>query len=387
MSNTFKRSPAASPKSQSPLVDVRSRTADGTTELYITARPAGQGNFQKQSPELMEAVADVLRQHRAHILQERIFATAEAMPSLIEARRQFFDGLQDGIEPTCLVVPENSRGAISGVQVHAVSGCQRPGVVMIGRRPAGRLLPCGGGSFLVGCNLQADEVNSPAQQSQAMLAKAEALLAHVGASLADVARTWMWLGDILSWYGEFNRVRNELFAARGLLGPDSDGEMPASTGIGIGPLGDRRCTMDFCAAFGQERPRFLLATGRQGAASKYGSAFSRGAVARTLGGKTLYISGTAAIDAAGATTHIDDAGGQIHDTIQAVGTVLREGGADWADVVQAIVYCKTPEVEQAFRQHWGQRPLPHLTAIADVCRDNLLFEIEATAMLPDGQPQ
>ena len=51
------------------------------------------------------------------------------------------------------------------------------------------------------------------------------------------------------------------------------------------------------------------------------------------------------------------------------------------DIVTAIAYCKTPEVERTFRSACGSLLRgPVLVAVADVCRDNLLFEIEATAM-------
>ena len=190
----------------------------------------------------------------------------------------------------------------------------------------------------------------------------------------------MWLGSILDWYGDFNRVRSEVFTARGLLRPDATGNLPASTGIGIGPAGRQRLRDGLRATLGASRPRFLLGASRQGPASKYGSAFSRAAVAETPAGKTVYVSGTAAIDAAGQTTHVDDPRGQIEDTIENVRSVLRDAGACEQDVVQAIVYCKNEQVEQLFRQEWGDLPMPYILAIADVCRENLLFEIEVTAM-------
>ncbi len=213
-----------------------------------------------------------------------------------------------------------------------------------------------------------------------MLISAEQLLAEAGGTLADVTRTWMWLGDILQWYTDFNRVRSGIFSARGLLRPDATGRLPASTGIGIRPGGHGCCAMDFCATLGGNRARMLLAASRQGPASEYGSAFSRAVVADTYAGTTVYVSGTAAIDAAGATTHVGDARGQIEDTIENVRSVLRDAGACEADIVQAVVYCKDCEVEQIFRREWSDLPIPYILVIADVCRENLLFEIEATAM-------
>jgi enamine deaminase RidA (YjgF/YER057c/UK114 family) len=459
-------------------VDVQVRRSDYAQELYITARPqpradtTGRESFDKLSAtKLFEQVACVLREHNAFILQERVFAQAEAVPGLRAARADAFGmgraprgknakkngrhgsgalakkcekgDLADGIEPTWLAVPASdlcNKGGIAGVQVHAISGCPRPQVLFdqeIGGEPCGRLvtIPTQEGSqrYLTGCNLQAGvfgmarrhgsrghassqgetiamHEESPADQAKAMLAKAEAILAQAGGTLANVARTWMWLGNILDWYGEFNTVRNELFQARGLFKmegqstrdirglPHSCQKLPASTGIGIGPAtvghsgvdtqpgGRRHCVMDFFAALDASNVQYLLAGGNQGAASKYGSAFSRAVVTKTPGGTAVYVSGTAAIDAAGQTTHLGDAAGQIADTLQNVRAVLKDARCDQDDIVQTMVYCKTPQVQQAFldllagngKETW---PMPRtIVAIADVCRDNLLFEIEATAM-------
>jgi enamine deaminase RidA (YjgF/YER057c/UK114 family) len=363
-----------------PSVDVCLRRSGQATEIFISVRPRAMGDVSTQATTLMEAAATVLRQHQAAILQERIFAHPSAIEALARARTLSYGPLRDSIEPTWLAVPENACGAISGIQVHAVVGCGNPTILSVAGKPCGRLLCSGPLQYFVGCNLQADTPHAPACQARSMLDKAEQLLTRAGGTLSDVARTWMWLGNILDWYADFNRVRSEVFAARGLLRPDATGNLPASTGIGIGPASPQCCAMDFVATLGAARPRFLLAASRQGPASKYGSAFSRAAVADTPAGKTVYVSGTAAIDASGATTHLDDPRGQIDDTIRNVRSVLRDAGSGEQDVVQAVVYCKDARVEQLFRREYANLPMPYVLAIADVCRPNLLFEIEVTAM-------
>jgi hypothetical protein len=51
------------------------------------------------------------------------------------------------------------------------------------------------------------------------------------------------------------------------------------------------------------------------------------------------------------------------------------------DVVQVIAYCKTTEVERTFNSSFRDTlPWPWITVICDICREDLLFEIEATAM-------
>jgi len=45
-----------------------------------------------------------------------------------------------------------------------------------------------------------------------------------------------------------------------------------------------------------------------------------------------------------------------------------------------MAYCKTPEVEKIFNELKTALDWPWVTMICDVCRDDLLFEIEAAAI-------
>jgi len=126
--------------------------------------------------------------------------------------------------------------------------------------------------------------------------------------------------------------------------------------------------------------QYLQAAGKQQCALEYGSAFSRAARSIMPAGQTVFVSGTGSIDADGATTHIGDASGQISTTIGNVRAVLADMHCKDEDVVQVAAYCKTTEVEKIFNASKGALPWPWLTAICDICRPDLLFEIEATAM-------
>jgi enamine deaminase RidA (YjgF/YER057c/UK114 family) len=214
-----------------------------------------------------------------------------------------------------------------------------------------------------------------------MMETAESVLKQFGADFLSVPRTWMWLKDILSWYDEFNHVRTEFFTERRLIGEGTRQSMPASTGIGLGPADGGHCAMDLTAVLEpQNSIQFLQAVGKQQCALDYGSAFSRASRAITPAGKTVFVSGTASIDADGATTHIGDASGQIATTIENVRAVLADMNCKDEDVVQMVAYCKTTEVEKIFNASRGALNWPWLTAICDICRPDLLFEIEATAM-------
>ena len=124
---------------------------------------------------------------------------------------------------------------------------------------------------------------------------------------------------------------------------------------------------------------------RQNEATEYGSAFARG-MALTLGEwRYVLVSGTASIDDRGATVHVGDFERQTRQTLDAVASVLEEGGASIADLDQATAFLKNPCDSRAFDrilENTGLGGVPLVTVEADVCRDDLLFEIDATAVVP-----
>ena len=140
--------------------------------------------------------------------------------------------------------------------------------------------------------------------------------------------------------------------------------------------------MDLVAVLEPGKIEYLQAGGKQQSAFEYGSAFSRAAKASTPAGQTVYVSGTASINASGTTTNLDDAVAQIKDTLVNVQAVLRDMNCSNEDVVQAMAYFKTPQVEKEFYALRDSMPdWPFVPMVCDVCRDNLLFEIELCAVI------
>jgi enamine deaminase RidA (YjgF/YER057c/UK114 family) len=352
-----------------------------STEIYISATPGKEMPLRDQAAELFSAIHDILRSNKAWILQERVFSTQTAVEALRRARAQAYGDLDDGVDPSFLVASEGLSGPIAGVQVHAVSSDSRPQVVDLEGTLRGRILRLPGRAYLTFSSLCDLRHEQAADQAKAMMIKAEAALKKLGADFLAVPRTWMWLKDILSWYDQFNRVRTGFFTERGLVGAGTRQSMPASTGIGLGPANGGHCAMDLIAVLEPaDCTQYLQVTGKQHCALEYGSAFSRAAHSIMPAGETVFVSGTAAIDADGATTHIGDAAGQINATIENVRAVLSEMQCRDDDVVQVVAYCKTSEVEKIFDSIKNRLAWPWLTVICDICRPDLLFEIEATAM-------
>jgi enamine deaminase RidA (YjgF/YER057c/UK114 family) len=343
--------------------------------------PEGPAPAAEQARGLFAAIAEELSRRGARILHERIFAREDAFDAILPVRAAAYGPLDDGVPPVRLAVPEGPDGPVAGVQVHAVRIDETPRLVTLRGRPCGRMLDAGGLGLVALSSLMGDPADAAPDQAAAMFRDTAAVLRGLGGDMKRVARTWLWLGGILDWYGDLNRVRNAFFTECGLLNGDpTHVQLPASTGIGVSPAGGPRCALDAVAALGPAATlEFFNAAGRQRSAFNYGSAFSRGSRVSTPAGFAAYVSGTAAIDEAGATIHTGDAKAQVDVTIRNVRAVLADMGCGDADVVQAFAYSKTPEVEAVFRREYADLPWPVISVQGDVCRDDLLFEVEATA--------
>ncbi len=362
-------------------LEIRSIESASATEIYISATPGEAVSLHDQAREIFAGISDILRSRGASILQERVFSTLEATDTIRQARSEAYGDLNDGVAPSFLVAAEGSSGPIAGVQVHAICTENKPEVINLDQTGCGRMLCAPGCTLLTLSGISAPQAGNNTEQARIMMEKGESVLKQFGADFLSVPRTWMWLKDILSWYDEFNKVRNDFFTERGLIGAGTRQSMPASTGIGLGPDNGGHCAMDLIAIIEPaDSTQYLQVTGKQHCALNYGSAFSRASKATTPAGQTVYVSGTASIDADGATTNIGDAAGQINATIENVRAVLAEMQADEKDLVQVIAYCKTTEVEEVFNSIKGNLDWPWITVICDICRHDLLFEIEATAM-------
>src|SRR4030042_1263813 len=366
-------------------LDTRSIESPEATEIFISSTPQENAPLHDQAREVFAGISNVLRSKGAYILQERIFSTQAAVKTLRKARARAYGDLDDGVTPSFLVATEGSSGPLPGVPGHAISGGGRPEVVQLDGNPCGRIFRSPRCSYLTLSYISGQQDEQAPAQARTMMQKGDTILRKYGVDFLSVPRTWMWLKDILSWYDDFNNVRTKFFTEWGLVGPGTRQSMPASTGIGLGPASGGYCAMDLTAVLEPAgTTQYLQAAGKQQCAMEYGSAFSRASKATTPAGHTVFVSGTASINTDGQTTHIGDAAGQIEATIENVRAVLGDMNCGDEDVVHVIAYCKTTGVEKVFNAYKDTLGWPWITVICDICREVLLFEIEATGMLRPG---
>jgi enamine deaminase RidA (YjgF/YER057c/UK114 family) len=215
------------------------------------------------------------------------------------------------------------------------------------------------------------------------------LLRGAGARLNDVVRTWFYVRDIVPHYESFNRARNAFYSNHALLPAlASLGPLPASTGIGAAPCAGEAILADVLAirSAADRLPR-RLSSSVQPEATSYGSAFSRAIALPGASGTLVHLSGTAAIGEDGRSLYPGDPIAQIDCTLDKVAALLEPEGASLAQASAVSLFLKraqdAPLLAQRLRGR-GLDGLPAVVMVADICRDELLFEVDAELYLSPG---
>ena len=237
---------------------------------------------------------------------------------------------------------------------------------------------------VVGNLLPEPAATTPVRQARSVFERLSQLLELGGCRISDLARTWFYLDRIWECYGEFNSVRESYYRAHGLF----ERGLPASTGVGAAnPAG----TALVASALGV-RPRHPEASFRvvpsplQCSPMDYGSSFSRAVEFLLPGEKRLLVSGTASIARDGSSTGDSDLDAQVAHTMRSVHALLGEQGLTPASVIRAVAYFQRAQDADHWRRHAQLGALPLVATRCDICRPELLFEIEVDAAksLADG---
>jgi enamine deaminase RidA (YjgF/YER057c/UK114 family) len=233
------------------------------------------------------------------------------------------------------------------------------------------------------------------------------LLPMGGARFDQVLRTWLSLGGIvdddgpIQRYKELNRARADVyqyipFLADSLPENYTRPAFPASTGIGTA---GRSISLSAVAVVSDADDVVVvpLENPRQTSAYAYGKVysptspkFSRGLALCHGVDTTLFISGTASITNS-ETRHVGDVVAQAHETLDNITALISEDNLSRHDlpgrgttldgIAIARVYVKRPEDFESVRAVCEERlgAVPASYVVADVCRPDLLVEIEGLA--------
>ncbi len=265
---------------------------------------------------------------------------------------------------------------------------------------AGIAFERGGAGILVG-QVQANSAGACSTNAKAAFQSMNTLLEEAGFPLHTVIRQWNYIENILGYdsnkqrYQEFNNVRSafygDSFKAAGF---------PAATGIGIKHGG---VVIEFVAVNAPEAVSLPIDNPQQVAAHSYSPEvlagerhipkstpkFERARYLELFGRQQLFISGTASIRGE-KTAAVGNPGEQTRITIENIQRLYSDerihriaGNNVQPKYGHARVYLKNREdfavVKKTFKAFYGSLPVAYL--LADVCRDDLLVEIEGKVIL------
>jgi enamine deaminase RidA (YjgF/YER057c/UK114 family) len=346
-----------------------------TRELHLTLRPqAGES-----APALVQRLTSLLKEHDARIVKQDIFGSLAVRGGALDGLRHALGEIQWPI--TWLEGADCAGNTIAGIQVLAVSGAPVETITLNGRI-IGRAFDDGDARHCLLAEIGPKASSgAPADQTRQTYETLEAALQQAGMNVTQVVRTWFFLDDILTWYDPFNGVRNAFFAKHKL----SPGSLPASTGVSARNLAGAALTLSAWAI----RPHAdsvrvkAIPSPLQCPAPEYGSGFSRAVEVSTPHGRRLFVSGTASIAPDGHSACIGDVQAQIALTMDVVKAILDARSLTLSEVTRAIAYFKhasdTPAFANWFTAH-GVALMPHIAVKSDICRPELLFELELDAL-------
>jgi len=374
-------------------------TRAGQGRAFFVASVRSPADAAQSAWESYVRLGEALRQNGLQVVHERIFGGLSVEPSVMAARHRALQTYGFAVDNPITYVQGNPPwgDGFAGTIIHAVALNDTDDVWTIQDNgvACGRGWRSNGLTFLMLQNITGagrEDLTLPLSrpaQTRFMFERAERILRNNHASYKNVARTWLYLSKIMQWYPEFNKARSEKYGEFGIMpGPgDATLLLPASTGIGADTPSGAAASMDLLAVVDADDthlPVIKLSNRKQLDAFRYGAAFSRGAVIKEDDANIIQVAGTAAIDEHGVSLYPGDIRAQINCTFDKIEALLDQERAGLRDIAAATAFVKSPEYASVFWKMAADRGLvdfPAVCVVANVCREELLFEIDAEAVV------
>jgi enamine deaminase RidA (YjgF/YER057c/UK114 family) len=385
---------------------------DGVRHVFAHSVPRNDGNLEEQAHDVLRTIEAVANEEgiAGSIVHQAIFVRDIRQ---IEACRQIMRDYYGHELPATSYIPQSPCGG-KLLEIEALGVGPRQGGVDIRRLSERTVTTRHNGITWVHCEDIVPETSAGSIRDRSLDAfrRLEHELATWGLRFDQVVRTWLYLGDITGLenrvprYQTLNLARSDFYQNQCFVGDGSQGGSshicyPASTGIGA----NGRDVMMSCLVMVTDRPdivRLPLENPRQVSAHDYdhrygpqAPQFSRAMAIVGGGAASVVVSGTASIIDS-ESHHIGDVGGQTRETLDNIAALIsadnfrRHGqaglGATLDDMAAMRVYIKRQEDYAVVRDVCQARlgELPVVYTVADVCRPELLVEIEGIAFCGQG---
>jgi len=374
--------------------------AIGKDQVYILAS-VNDSNADpiKTCGDIYSQIADIIKQTEIQIFQEKIFGSTYIQKDILKMRENVFRdwGIYEELPITFIQGKPIWGEGFSGLQICALKPSRpqdKVWTIFEDGIPCGRGMNRNGTIYLSLQNIHgliesSKKNNNRTEQVGRMFDRTDTLLRRYGASYKDVVCTRIYISDILDWYKEFNIVRNTKYSEYGILPakPESSNTeqiyLPSSTGIQADNPSGAAAVMNVLAVVNKSgtQTEIIHNNGsKQRSAFRYGSAFSRSTVIREPNNKCILVSGTAAIDEHGNSLFPGNPREQMRQTFEIVKALISKEEASLKDICHATVFLKRKEDISIYNEvvnEYGLQYMPAVCVVADICRDELLFELDA----------
>ncbi len=387
---------------------------DGLKRLALMVTPTCGGEFRDQVWETVSLIRTILRQQgEPMVLTMQTVFVADAAD--VPVAQQVFEACFGERMPLTLFVVQPPCGGVGlAVEAWAISTNTvsveylGPHLVTVEHDGLRWIHASAGAIHLAG--------RSAYEQSSEAFRALEKRLRAVGVPFRDVVRLWLYQGGITEdedgteRYRELNRGRTDFFdgidfSSNPLMTPTEGRDIyPASTGIGTAEHGlvitslAVQTERDDVRVLSLENPRQISAFDYPKEYSVKSPKFSRAMAIRIGNHLTTWVSGTASI-VNSETAFVGDVVRQTEQTLDNIEMLIGaenfarlgwpDAGARLEDLAKIRVYVKHPEDFEKCREVCERRlgKVPSIYAHAEVCRPDLLVEIEGVAFSPLGRDE
>lgn len=373
--------------------------------LSLMLTPTGRGSFAEQVREVLSQMRAVLQEQQepVAVITQTVFLSEASGRGVCE--RMFRQHYGAACPATNFVLQPPCCGAMLAIEALAVRGASAR-VEHFG--PHALALQFGGVRWVYCAGVQSDNIKRGCYPlTMDVLERLGSILAKAGTGFEHVVRTWFYLGNITGpdaasqRYMELNRARTDFYRdlkfCRSLSEPIiPQGLYPASTGIGMAGAGLVASCLSVQTA---RKDAFLVALENPEQTPAYAypprhspksPKFSRG-MTLVLGEHAItWVSGTASI----INSESRHGGDIVKQTEQAIHNIqrlisaenfafhgLNGFGARLRNLAKIRVYVRRqadfPTCKAICQSHFGS--VPAIYALADICRPELLVEIEGAA--------
>jgi enamine deaminase RidA (YjgF/YER057c/UK114 family) len=367
--------------------------------------PQSRGSLQEQAQEILSTQGEILgRQgHKMTVTSQTVFLRDPA--DLKQCQNIFFQHYGVKRPATNFVFQPPCCGASLALEAWAIGGDD---VRVEYSGPHTLSVSYSGTRWIYCAGIQSDQTGQGLYaQTMRVLDNMKEALAVAGGKFENVLRTWFYIGNItesengMQRYKELNRARTDFYRDIefhcSMLHPSiPQGIYPASTGIGM----RGSSLVAGCLALQTQREDALLlplenpqqtpAYAYHPRHSPYSPKFSRGVALLLDNYVTTWVSGTASV-VHSVSRHPGDIAKQTLQTIENIERLIsgenfvfhgvRHPGARLTDLAKVRVYLKRQQdfylCKSICEEHFGS--VPAIYAVADVCRPELLVEIEGVA--------